>query len=60
MLMCDGAVRFVSENINTNPALQTTAACTDMLPAASPPQAPAGATWQILYFPNDGQTVGEF
>jgi prepilin-type N-terminal cleavage/methylation domain-containing protein len=59
-VMCDGAVRFVSENISTNPALQTTAACTDMNPGANPPQTGSGFTFQNLYFPADGQPVGEF
>ncbi len=55
-LMSDGAVRFVSENIATNPAAQSTTGCVAM----NVNLAGSGFTMQNLFFLNDGQPVGEF
>jgi hypothetical protein len=61
-LMCDGAVRFINENISMNPAAYDPAGCD---PTQGPPKVAfqtAGPTWtyQNLYFINDGNPVGEF
>jgi len=56
MLMGDGAVRFVSDNIGTNPTVQVTTTCVGM----NTNQAGSGYTLQNLFFLNDGQPVGEF
>ena len=50
--MCDGSVRFVSENIASNPAAQV---CGPSISHTGP-----AFTYQNLAFPNDGQVVGEF
>ncbi|MEZ6131024.1 MAG: DUF1559 domain-containing protein [Planctomycetaceae bacterium] len=55
-LMCDGAVRFISENIAHNAAAGSTTTCVGM----NPNQAGAGFVMQNLFFPDDGNTVGEF
>ncbi len=55
-LMSDGAVRFVSENIATNPAAQNTTTCVAMAVGL----AGSGFTMQNLFFFNDSQPVGEF
>ncbi len=49
VVLADGAVRFISENINQNP---NTA-------AGSSPD-PVNSTWEQLIGINDGQVVGEF
>ena len=55
-LMCDGAVRFISENIAHNPAAGSTTTCLGMnLNMAGP-----AFVMQNLYFPDDGNTIGEF
>ena len=43
-LMCDGAVRFISENVDTNPAASST----------------GDYVYQNLYRINDGNVIGEF
>lgn len=55
-LMCDGAVRFISENIGHNPAAGSTTTCLGM----NPNMAGQGFVMQNLYFPDDGFTIGEF
>ena len=52
-LMCDGSVRFISENISHNPVGETTSACTTSV-------AGTGFTYQNLFFSADGNPVGEF
>ncbi|MCA9081764.1 MAG: DUF1559 domain-containing protein [Planctomycetaceae bacterium] len=52
-LMADGAVRFVSENIASNPGLT---GC----PGIAISQAGLGFTYQNLFYKNDGNVVGEF
>ncbi len=51
-VMCDGAVRFVSENIASNPAARS----------CSPSAAHTGPnfTYQNLYIRDDGNVIGEF
>jgi prepilin-type processing-associated H-X9-DG protein len=56
VLLGDGSVRFLSESIATNPALQSTASCIGM----NPNQAGPGFVLQNLFFPDDGQPVGDF
>jgi prepilin-type N-terminal cleavage/methylation domain-containing protein/prepilin-type processing-associated H-X9-DG protein len=56
-LMCDGAVRFVSENIAFNPLSYDPANCGA---AQNISYAGAAFTYQNLYFINDGNPVGEF
>ena len=55
--MCDGAVRFLSENIASNPAAVLPSACTGN---GSSRVASAGATFQDLFVKNDGFPLGEF
>jgi len=57
-LMCDGAVRFISENIAMDPTWYNPNSC-------DPGQGrgvtnTAASTYQNLYMINDGQPVGEF
>jgi prepilin-type processing-associated H-X9-DG protein len=57
-LMCDGAVRFISENISMDPTWYNPALC-------DPTQGrgvvnTAASTYQNLYMIADGQPVGEF
>lgn len=56
-LMCDGAVRFVSENIAFNPLSYDPANCGA---AQNISYAGAAFTYQNLYFINDGNPIGEF
>jgi prepilin-type N-terminal cleavage/methylation domain-containing protein/prepilin-type processing-associated H-X9-DG protein len=58
-LMCDGAVRFISENISMNPTWYDPANCNASQGLGIATQ---GAQWtyQNLYGITDGQTVGEF
>jgi prepilin-type N-terminal cleavage/methylation domain-containing protein/prepilin-type processing-associated H-X9-DG protein len=58
-LMCDGAVRFISENISMNPTWYDPANCNASQGLGIATQ---GAQWtyQNLYGISDGQTVGEF
>jgi prepilin-type N-terminal cleavage/methylation domain-containing protein/prepilin-type processing-associated H-X9-DG protein len=60
VLMADGAVRFLSENIGTNPALQNTTTCVGMSTTANPPHTGPGFVFQNLFYINDGQPIGEF
>jgi prepilin-type N-terminal cleavage/methylation domain-containing protein len=57
-LMGDGVVRFVSENIATNPTVYDPAgtACV----ATNPNQGGTGFVYQNLYYRNDKNPVGEF
>lgn len=55
-LMCDGAVRFISENIAHNPAAGSTTTCLGMNTNMSGP----GFVYQNLFFINDENVVGEF
>ncbi len=50
--MCDGAVRFVSENIARNPAAEI---CGPSVNHTGP-----NFTYQNLFFVDDGQVIGEF
>ncbi len=56
-LMCDGAVRFVSENIASNPLSYDPATCGA---AQNIGNTGAGSTYQNLWFRSDGNPVGEF
>lgn len=56
VLLCDGTVRFISQNIGHNPAAGSTTGCLAMATSMSG----AGFVFQNLYFINDGLTVGEF
>ncbi|MEZ6125170.1 MAG: DUF1559 domain-containing protein [Planctomycetaceae bacterium] len=55
-LMCDGAVRFISENIAHNPAAGSTSTCLGMNTNMAGP----AFVYQNLFFINDENTVGEF
>jgi prepilin-type N-terminal cleavage/methylation domain-containing protein/prepilin-type processing-associated H-X9-DG protein len=55
-LMCDGAVRFISENIAHNPAAGSTSTCLGMNANMAGP----AFVMQNLYFREDGNVVGEF
>lgn len=56
ILMCDGSVRFLSENIASNPAVAPPAGpCTSGANSVGP-----GFVFQNLFSPNDGQIIGEF
>ncbi|QDT55140.1 putative major pilin subunit [Caulifigura coniformis] len=60
-LMGDGAVRFISENIASNPAGTSTTACVWETAATNNATfAGVGFVWQNLFCLKDGQTVGEF
>ena len=61
-LMGDGAVRFISENIASNPAAASTAVpCIWEAPATlSGVYTGAGFVWQNLFCIADGKTIGEF
>jgi hypothetical protein len=53
VLLGDGAVRFLSENIAHNPSAEQTASC--MQPAAG-----AGFVYQNLWYISDTNTIGDF
>ena len=55
-LMCDGAVRFLSENLAHNSAAGSTTTCVAMTTSLAGPD----FLYQNLYFKNDGYTIGEF
>ncbi len=55
-LMCDGSVRFISENISHNPIAETTTTCTAM----NTSMAGSGFTYQNLFYIADGNPVGDF
>jgi hypothetical protein len=57
--MCDGAVRFISENIAMDPNWYNPASC-DTMQGRGPGVNSAGSTYQNLYMIADGQPVGEF
>ena len=58
VLMCDGTVRFISSNINSNPvALGLCAVFNASFGIATTGQ---GFVWQNLYFPNDRNPVMDF
>lgn len=54
-LLCDGSVRFVSENIASNPAVIGTTVGSTAYNFAGP-----GFVYQNVYFCDDGNVVGEF
>ncbi len=57
-LMCDGAVRFINQNIASNPvALGPCAVFNTSFGIAT---AGSGFVWQNLYFYNDRNPIGEF
>ncbi|AMV18733.1 DUF1559 domain-containing protein [Planctomyces sp. SH-PL14] len=56
VLLCDGAVRFVGENIAINPATADTTTCIGM----NTNQAGPGFILNNLLFMDDGRTVGDF
>jgi prepilin-type N-terminal cleavage/methylation domain-containing protein/prepilin-type processing-associated H-X9-DG protein len=58
-LMCDGSVRFISENIAMDPNWYNPASC-DTMQGRGPGVNSAGSTYQNLYMIADGQPVGEF
>ncbi len=53
--MGDGSVRFVSQNISSNPAAAATG-CSVSTAAITGP----GYTFQNLFMKNDGYVVGDF
>ena len=54
--MCDGSVRFLSENVAANPAAGPPAGpCTTGGNHAGP-----GFIYQNLFNPQDGEVIGEF
>ena len=57
--LCDGSVRFISENVNSNPLWGPNSIS---MPNPNPPPAtiPANFTWQNLFNPNDKNPIGEF
>ena len=58
LTMSDGAVRFVSENVDSNPCLGSNSiyqSCTSATPLT-----PANYTWQNLFNPADHNPLGEF
>jgi prepilin-type N-terminal cleavage/methylation domain-containing protein len=56
-LMCDGGVRFVSENIASNPTAYNPGGCTSL--NANNLTGP-NFIYQNLFFPDDGHPIGEF
>jgi prepilin-type N-terminal cleavage/methylation domain-containing protein len=56
VLMGDGAVRFISDNIGNNPAAASTTTCLGMTTTMAGP----GFVHQNLFFINDGQAIGDF
>jgi prepilin-type N-terminal cleavage/methylation domain-containing protein/prepilin-type processing-associated H-X9-DG protein len=54
--LCDGSVRFVSDNIASNPAVRIPGCMSVLNPAIVGP----GFTLQNLYLRDDGYVVGEF
>ncbi len=54
-LMCDGTVRFVNENISSNPASYDPSYCEAWANTFGP-----GFVYQNLFFKDDGNTVGDF
>jgi len=55
LTMSDGAVRFVSENINANSCLGSGSLYQNCTSGT-----PANYTWQNLFHPSDGNPIGEF
>ncbi len=56
VLMCDGAVRFLSDNIGNNPNAGSTTTCLGMTATMAGP----GFVFQNLFFISEGQPVGDF
>ncbi len=56
VLMCDGAVRFVGQNVPINPAVASTTTCIGM----NPNQAGPGFVLNNLFFIDDGRATGDF
>ena len=57
-LMCDGAVRFISDNVASNPAANALCATWDA--TAGRAYTGTGFVWQNLYFFDDRTPVGEY
>jgi prepilin-type processing-associated H-X9-DG protein len=55
--LCDGSVRFISENISSNPLAAADSASTN---GSIPPYTGPGWVYQNLLARNDGETIGEF
>lgn len=59
-LFCDGSVRFLSQNIASNPAAAVSTTCVNPRDFKPGTYAGNGFVYQNLFFRHDGNTIGEF